>query len=75
MILKLILLMVFSLMPNIAFGYIGLGPVLPLLGSVIAYGILTIIAIFGFLTYPIMVIYKKYTNKKNNLHNKNSKTP
>ena len=48
-----------------AYAYIGLGPLLPMIGSIIAYIFIGIITIFGFIIYPFRIILKKIKNKKN----------
>ena len=47
------------------YAYIGLGPLLPMIGSIIAYIFIGIITIFGFIIYPFRIILKKIKNKKN----------
>mgnify|MGYP001165370319 CR=1 FL=1 len=51
-----------------AHAYIGLGPLLPMIGSIIAYIFIAIITIFGFIVYPFRIILKKI-KKKNNKDN------
>tara|TARA_B100000035_G_C20618632_1_gene387140 strand:+ start:243 stop:494 length:252 start_codon:yes stop_codon:yes gene_type:complete len=47
------------------YAYIGLGPLLPMIGSIIAYIFIGIITIFGFIIYPFRIILKKIKRKKN----------
>ena len=47
-----------------AFAYIGLGPLLPVIGSVIVYVFIGIISILGIIVYPLRKIVKKINNKK-----------
>ena len=47
-----------------AFAYIGLGPLLPVIGSVIVYIFIGIISILGIIVYPLRIILKKINNKK-----------
>ena len=49
---------------NYANAYIGIGPLLPLLGSAIMYIFVGIIMIMGFVFYPIKKIYTYLKNKK-----------
>ena len=57
-----------------SFAYIGLGPLLPMMGTIIAYVFIGIITIFGIILYPLRVIIKKIENKKNrNKDNQNEK--
>jgi len=57
-----------------SFAYIGLGPLLPMIGTIIAYVFIGIITIFGIILYPLRVIIKKIENKKNrNKDNQNEK--
>ncbi len=48
-----------------AYAYIGLGPLLPMLGTIIAYLFIGIISIFGLIIYPLRIIIKKFKNNKN----------
>ncbi len=48
-----------------AYAYIGLGPLLPMLGTIIAYVFIGIISILGIIVYPLRIIIKKIKNKKN----------
>ena len=63
-IIKYLLIIALFLSPNYAHAYLGLGPVLPLLGTVLTYTIIGIIACVGFVSYPMMVLYKKFKNRK-----------
>jgi len=59
-----------------AHAYIGLGPLLPMLGTIIAYIFIGIISIFGIIVYPLRILIKKLKNKKNqkeDVHNKKLK--
>lgn len=57
-----------------SFAYIGLGPLLPMIGTIIAYVFIGIITIFGIILYPLRAIIKKIKNKKNrNKDNQNEK--
>ena len=42
-----------------AHAYIGLGPLLPMLGTIIAYIFIGIISIFGIIIYPLRILIKK----------------
>ena len=44
--------------------YVGLGPLLPIIGTVIAYVFIGIITIFGFVVYPFRLIHKKFKKIK-----------
>ena len=57
------ILIIFILISK-AHAYIGLGPLLPMLGSIVAYIFIGIITIFGFMIYPLRLIIKKIKNKK-----------
>ena len=48
-----------------SFAYIGLGPLLPMIGTIIAYVFIGIITIFGLILYPLRTIIKKIKNRKN----------
>ena len=61
---KFLLIIAIILSPNYAHAYLGLGPVLPLLGTVLSYALIGIIACVGFVSYPMMVLYKKFKNRK-----------
>lgn len=49
-----------------AHAYLGLGPLLPAITSVIGYVLLIIFSVLGFISYPIVIIYRKFFKKKNN---------
>ena len=70
--IKLIYLQIFVnlfFMPAVN-AYVGLGPLLPMIGTVIAYIFIGIITFFGFIVYPFRLIFKKFKKKKiNNLNN------
>ena len=55
-----------------AYAYIGLGPLLPMLGTIIAYVFIGIISIFGIIVYPLRLIIKKIKNKKDQKENINN---
>ena len=59
-----ILIFTFLLITN-ANAYIGIGPLLPLLGGAIMYIFVGIIIILGFIFYPLKKIYSYLKNKKN----------
>ena len=46
---------------NDSYAYIGLGPLIPILGNVIVFIFVTLLAFLGFVVYPI----KKILDKKN----------
>tara|TARA_B100000575_G_C23091354_1_gene629208 strand:- start:1340 stop:1588 length:249 start_codon:yes stop_codon:yes gene_type:complete len=48
---------------NNAEAYIGLGPLLPMLGSIIAYIFISIVTILGLVVYPLKIILKKFKKK------------
>ena len=59
-----------------AHAYIGLGPLLPMLGTIVAYIFIGIISIFGIIVYPLRIVIKKIKSKKKqdqDIHNKNLK--
>ena len=59
-----------------AHAYIGLGPLLPMLGTIIAYIFIGIISIFGIIVYPLRIVIKKIKKKKKqdqDIHNKKLK--
>ena len=68
--LQLLLILIFS---SNSFAYIGLGPLLPVIGSIVAYIFIGIITLFGFVIYPFRLILKKMKNKKlkNEINKKN----
>ena len=53
--------------------YIGIGPLLPLLGSAILYIFLGIITIIGFVIYPLRKILAYFKNKKKDKISKKDK--
>jgi|TARA_B100000953_G_C17681539_1_gene312373 hypothetical protein len=52
--------------------YIGLGPLIPIIGSSIVFLFSFIVIILGFISYPLIKIYKAIKRKKgkNSLDNK-----
>lgn len=54
----------YFLITDNAYAYIGIGPLLPLLGSAILYIFLGLVSVLGFIIYPIRKIYKYFKDKK-----------
>ena len=70
----LIQILIILISTSKSFAYIGLGPLLPMMGTIIAYVFIGIITIFGIILYPLRAIIKKIKNKKNrNKDNQNEK--
>ena len=70
----LIQILIILISTSKSFAYIGLGPLLPMIGTIIAYVFIGIITIFGIILYPLRAIIKKIKNKKNrNKDNQNEK--
>ena len=72
---KRILYVLFFLIisPEIAYSYLGLGPLIPLMGNAIVFFFIALAAIFGFLAYPIKkIIEKKKRKKKKKKKNRNN---
>lgn len=59
-----IFLLIMLFISNYANAYIGIGPLLPLLGSAIMYIFVGIIMVMGFIFYPLKKIYTYLKNKK-----------
>jgi len=70
-IIFLIILFFFNLVSELS-AYIGLGPLIPIIGSSIAFIFGLIIVIIGFFSYPIIKFYNllKKRNKKKYLKEK-----
>ena len=49
---------------NVSHSYVGLGPLIPILGSIIVWIFVTLIAVLGFVVYPVKKILDKVKNKK-----------
>ena len=49
---------------SVGYTYIGLGPLLPVLGNIIVWLFVALVSIFGFIVYPIKKILDKIKNKK-----------
>lgn len=60
----LIQILIIFLSSTKSFAYIGLGPLLPMIGTIIVYVFIGIISIFGIIIYPLRTIIKKIKNKK-----------
>ena len=71
--MKLIYLILISILlfPINANAYIGIGPLLPLIGTGIVYIFLGIIFLFGFIFYPIKKLIAFLKSKKKSKLNKN----
>tara|TARA_A100000164_G_C21310277_1_gene497369 strand:+ start:303 stop:533 length:231 start_codon:yes stop_codon:yes gene_type:complete len=62
--IKNLLILFFTLFINTkANAYIGIGPLLPLLGGAIMYIFVGIIMVIGFIFYPLKKIYSYFKNK------------
>ena len=51
---------------TISYAYIGLGPLIPILGNIIIWIFVVLLSVFGFIVYPIKKILDKIKNKKKN---------
>ena len=49
---------------NAGLAYIGLGPLIPVLGNILVWVFVALISIFGFIVYPIKKVLDKTKNKK-----------
>jgi len=49
---------------SVGHAYIGLGPLIPVLGNIIVWLFVALVSIFGFIVYPIKKILDKIKNKK-----------
>ena len=49
---------------SVGYAYIGLGPLIPVLGNIIVWLFVALVSIFGFIVYPIKKILDKTKNKK-----------
>ena len=49
---------------SVGHAYIGLGPLIPVLGNIIVWTFVALVSIFGFIVYPIKKILDKTKNKK-----------
>ena len=62
-----------------SYGYFGLGPLVPLIGNAIVFIFIGIVALLGFLAYPLKKFYEyitkkkklKVKNKSSDIHKKN----
>ena len=52
------------LFSSVGHAYIGLGPLIPVLGNIIVWIFVALVSIFGFIVYPIKKILDKIKNKK-----------
>ena len=59
--ITIILLLFFS---SESYSYIGLGPLIPIIGSSIVFLFGVIVAIVGFISYPAIKVYKYFKKKK-----------
>lgn len=74
LLIKILFIQIFIILATYtkAYAYIGLGPLLPMLGTIIAYVFIGIISIFGIIVYPLRLIIKKIKNKKDQKENINN---
>ena len=74
LLIKILFIQIFIILATYTKGYayIGLGPLLPMLGTIIAYVFIGIISIFGIIVYPLRLIIKKIKNKKDKKENINN---
>ncbi len=71
MIIKFLISIIYLLLTQQnAFAYLGLGPLIPLIGSGIAYFFVLLVTIFGFIIFPLRKLISYLKNKKS----KNKKT-
>ena len=49
---------------NVGHTYIGLGPLIPVLGNILVWLFVALVSFFGFIAYPIKKILDKKKNKK-----------
>lgn len=62
--MKQLLIISLFLLSNKAEAYIGLGPLIPIIGSSIVFLWGLIIVVFGLFSYPLIKFYKFIKNKK-----------
>ena len=64
--IKILLFQIFIVLMTFAkaHAYIGLGPLLPMLGTIIAYIFIGVISIFGIILYPLIIVIKKKRTTK-----------
>ncbi len=53
--------------------YIGIGPLIPLIGNAIVFIFLALVGVMGFIIYPFRKIYSHIKNKKKNIPPKKNK--
>ncbi len=56
--------LIFFSFTNISYAYLGIAPLIPLLGQAILFIFLVIIVFFGIIFYPFKVFYNKIRKKK-----------
>ena len=49
---------------SVGHAYIGLGPLIPVIGNIIVWTFVALVSVFGFILYPIKKILDKTKNKK-----------
>ena len=57
-----------------SYAYVGLGPLIPILGNIIVYIFLAIVAFLGIIIYPLKITFNKLKNKKKKNTNIKNKT-
>ncbi len=51
------------------YAYVGLGPLIPIIGNIIIYIFLGVVAFLGIVIYPLKSVIAKFKNKKKNKNN------
>lgn len=58
---------------KLAYAYLALGPLIPIIGNIIVFIFIGIVAILGFLAYPIKKLIDKKKKKKKKLTKKKNR--
>ncbi len=61
---KLYVIAILITIPNIAYAYLGLGALVPLLGNVIMFIVIGLLTVLGFFSYPIKKFLEKIKKKR-----------
>lgn len=56
--------LIFFSFNNISYAYLGIAPLIPLIGQAVLFIFLAIIVFFGIIFYPFKVFYNKIRKKK-----------
>ena len=55
---------IFFSLSTISYAYLGIAPLIPLIGQAVVFIFLAIVVFFGLILYPFKILYSKFKKKK-----------